>query len=74
MPAQTCDGENEMWASPNNPMNPSWNASCEDCNGVANGSGAKGDCNVCDVILCLNPVSRVRRTGQCCDGEKERWD
>ena len=62
MPAQTCDGENEMWASPNNPMNPSWNASCEDCNGVANGTAANGDLNsdgiinIADVVHLVNYI------------------
>ena len=62
MPAQTCDGENEMWASPNNPMNPSWNASCEDCNGVANGTTANGDLNsdgiinIADVVHLVNYI------------------
>jgi len=33
-------GENEMFASPNNPMNPLWNASCTDCDGILNGVAA----------------------------------
>ncbi|MAX29531.1 MAG: hypothetical protein CMG14_01110 [Candidatus Marinimicrobia bacterium] len=60
MPADTCDGVNEMWASPDNPMNPYWNASCEDCDGVANGNAIVGDLNstgiinVADVVYLVN--------------------
>ena len=40
-------GENEMFASPNNPMNPLWNANCTDCNGILNGVAAIDSCGDC---------------------------
>jgi len=39
-------GENEMFASPNNPMNPAWNL-CPDCMGVSNGVAAVDSCGDC---------------------------
>ena len=73
MPADTCDGVNEMWASPDNPMNPYWNASCEDCDGDANGLGATDDCGVCHAQLCYNTVTHASMPADTCDGVNEMW-
>ena len=62
MPAATCDGDNEMWASPDNPMNPYWNASCTDCSGTLNGTAVNGDLNstgiinIADVVYLVNYI------------------
>ncbi|MDB4859674.1 hypothetical protein OAH62_02225, partial [Candidatus Marinimicrobia bacterium] len=62
MPAATCDGDNEMWASPDNPMNPYWNASCTDCSGTLNGAAVNGDLNstgiinIADVVYLVNYI------------------
>ena len=73
MPAATCDGDNEMWASPDNPMNPYWNASCTDCDGGVNGLGATDDCNVCHAQLCYNTVTHASMPAATCDGDNEMW-
>jgi len=39
--------DNEIFTSPNNPMNPAWNASCTDCMGVLNGLAAADSCGDC---------------------------
>ena len=36
----------EMYTSPNNPMNPAWNA-CPDCNGISNGPALIDTCRIC---------------------------
>ncbi len=38
--------ENEIFATPNYPMNPAWNA-CPDCNGVSNGPALLDSCRIC---------------------------
>ena len=40
-------GPTEMLVHPNSPMNPSWNSSCTDCNGIVNGTSLLDDCGVC---------------------------
>ena len=39
-------GEDEMFASPNDPMNPAWNA-CPDCNGISDGPALIDSCSIC---------------------------
>ena len=39
-------GDNEIFTSPNNPMNPAWNA-CPDCNGISNGPALIDTCRIC---------------------------
>ena len=51
-------GENEMFASPNNPMNPAWNA-CPDCNGIANGVALMDSCRVCHQSYIYDFVTHV---------------
>ena len=38
--------EHEIFTSPNNPMNPAWNA-CPDCNGISNGPALIDTCRIC---------------------------
>jgi hypothetical protein len=45
---------NEMFASPNNPMNPLWNASCTDCDGILNGVAAVDSCGDCQGAFLYN--------------------
>jgi len=40
--------ENEMFTSPNNPMNPAWNF-CPDCNGISNGPALIDSCRDCQL-------------------------
>jgi len=47
-------GENEMFASPNNPMNPLWNANCTDCDGILNGVAAIDSCGDCQGAFLYN--------------------
>ena len=53
--------DNEMFASPNNPMNPLWNASCTDCSGILNGSAIIDDCDDCHKWLAYNYVLHTTR-------------
>ena len=53
--------DNEMFASPNNPMNPLWNASCTDCSGIINGSAISDDCDDCHKWLAYNYVLHTTR-------------
>jgi len=46
--------ENEMFASPNNPMNLLWNASCTDCDGILNGVSAIDSCGDCQGAFLYN--------------------
>ena len=50
-------GANEMFASPNNPMNPLWNASCTDCSGILNGTAISDDCDDCHKWTAYNYVT-----------------
>jgi len=52
-------GENEMFASPNNPMNPLWNANCTDCNGILNGVAAIDSCGDCHQSYIYDFVSHI---------------
>jgi hypothetical protein len=55
-------GENEMFSSPNNPMNPDWNAGCNyDCSGVPNGTAILDDCEDCHKWLAYNYVTHETR-------------
>ena len=45
---------NEMFASPNNPMNPLWNASCTDCDGILNGVAVVDSCGDCQGAYIYN--------------------
>jgi hypothetical protein len=49
-------GENEMFASPNNPMNPAWNL-CPDCMGVSNGVAVVDSCGDCQGAYIYNMVT-----------------
>ncbi|MAR39729.1 MAG: hypothetical protein CMD22_03440, partial [Flavobacteriales bacterium] len=40
-------GPSEMLVLPNSTMNPVWNSSCMDCNGVINGTSLLDDCGIC---------------------------
>ena len=46
--------ENEMFASPNNPMNPLWNAECTDCDGILNGVAVVDSCGDCQGAFLYN--------------------
>ena len=46
--------ENEMFASPNNSMNPLWNASCTDCMDVLNGVAVIDSCGDCQGAYVYN--------------------
>ena len=52
-------GDNEMFASPNNPMNPLWNANCTDCNGILNGVAAIDSCGDCHQSYIYDFVSHI---------------
>ena len=54
-------GANEMFATPNNPMNPLWNASCTDCSGFLNGTAIIDDCEDCHKWLAYNYVTHATR-------------
>jgi len=54
-------GANEMFASPNNPMNPLWNASCTDCSGILNGTAIIDDCDDCHKWTAYNYVTHAVR-------------
>ena len=47
-------GDNEMFASPNNPMNPVWNTNCTDCDGVLNGVAVVDSCGDCQGAFLYN--------------------
>ena len=49
----------EIIVLPNNPMNPNWNSSCSDCNGVANGLALNDNCGTCHSALVYNVVSHI---------------
>jgi Zn-finger protein len=51
-------GENEIFASPNNPMNPAWNL-CPDCMGVSNGVAAVDSCGDCHQSYIYDYVSHI---------------
>ena len=53
--------ENEMFASPNNPMNPLWNANCGDCMGVIGGTSISDDCGDCHKWTAYNYVTHAVR-------------
>jgi len=48
---------NEMFASPNNAMNPLWNASCTDCDGILNGVAVIDSCGDCQGAYIYNMVT-----------------
>ena len=48
---------NEMFASPNNPMNSLWNASCTDCMGILNGVAVIDSCGDCQGAYIYNMVT-----------------
>ena len=50
-------GDNEMFASPNNPMNTLWNASCTDCDGILNGVAVVDSCGDCQGAYIYNMVT-----------------
>ena len=50
---------NEMFASPNNPMNPLWNASCTDCDGILNGVAVVDSCGDCHQSYIYDFVSHI---------------
>ena len=47
-------GDNEMFASPNNLMNPAWNANCTDCDGILNGVAVVDSCGDCQGAFLYN--------------------
>ena len=49
--------DNEMFASPNNPMNSLWNASCTDCMGILNGVAVIDSCGDCQGAYIYNMVT-----------------
>ena len=49
--------DNEMFASPNNPMNTLWNASCTDCTGILNGVAVIDSCGDCQGAYIYNMVT-----------------
>ena len=49
--------DNEMFTSPNNPMNPMWNAECTDCDGILNGVAAVDSCGDCHQSYVYDPVN-----------------
>ena len=49
-------GENEMFASPNNPMNSAWNL-CPDCNGIPNGPALIDSCRDCQLAYIYNFIT-----------------
>ena len=51
-------GDNEMFTSPNNPMNPAWNF-CPDCMGVSNGLAAVDSCGDCHQSYVYDVVTHV---------------
>jgi hypothetical protein len=50
-------GDNEMFASPNNPMNTLWNANCTDCDGILNGVAVVDSCGDCQGAYIYNMVT-----------------
>ena len=55
---------NEMFASPNNPMNPIWNANCTpvlDCMSIENGTAISDDCGDCHKWTAYNYVTHAIR-------------
>ena len=52
-------GATEMFTSPNNPMNPAWNASCTDCNEILNGIAALDTCGTCHSSYMYAPPGGV---------------
>jgi len=49
-----CDGATQMWVSPNDPMNPYWNA-CQDC-ALLGDLNSDGSANVVDVISMVDSI------------------
>ena len=44
-------GPTEILVLANDPMNPNWNLSCTDCNGIVNGTSLLDDCGVCQQLI-----------------------
>ena len=49
----------EIIIMPNDPMNPYWNSSCDDCNNIENGTSMIDDCGECQQAYIYNPVTHA---------------
>ncbi|MAO71772.1 MAG: hypothetical protein CMD02_04600, partial [Flavobacteriales bacterium] len=52
-------GPTEMLVLANSPMNPAWNSSCTDCNGIVNGTSLLDDCGVCQQAYIYNTITHA---------------
>jgi len=68
-----CDGATEVLVLPDSDYNADWNASCEDCNGVANGDALVDDCDECQLSYCYDYVTHEVNYDFPCDGPTEMY-
>lgn len=52
-----CSGVTEVLVMPNDEMNPYWNSTCTDCNGVVNGNSMIDDCGDCQSSYCYDYIT-----------------